>query len=217
MVRQAADPFGGGALERGRGWVRIALGALLVAAGLAPVVAGIAGAVGTANDIEDDAVGRATVRAGEVRDVVRFTVPQGERRDYTVYLLFDGVENDSVVQELMVRDTGCAATMPDGVETRFRGARQGVSATLGKASSVGHFSSQPGAVRVRCAFVSGTRRSERRRAESVPYVVTPGRPSEAAGGALLIVAGVFGALGGGFLGWWGWSRRRRFVSGARAA
>ena len=209
-VGRRADPFGSRATERGPGWIRIALGALLVVAGVATAVAGIVDAVASAGRIEDDAVGRATVRSGEVRDVIRFTVPEGERQRYTVYLLFDGVESNSTVRELMVRDTGCAVDLPDGAETTFRGARQGVSATLGDASSVGHFSSQPGPVRVRCAYITGTRHSERVR-DDVPYVVTPGTPGEASAGALLIVGGVFGALGGGALAWWGWSRRRKFA------
>ena len=210
MVGQSADPFGSLATERGPGWVRVALGALLVVAGIVLTIAGIRDAVDAAGRIEDDAVGRATVRADVARDAVQFTVPEGGRREYTVYLLFDGVESNSEVRELMVRDTGCIATLPDGVETKFRGARQGVAATLGDASSVGHFSSQPGAVLVRCAYVSGTLSSERRRADVVPYVVTPGTPGEASAGVLLIVGGVFGALAGGALVWWGWSRRRRF-------
>ena len=208
MAGQPPDPFGSRRSARGPGWVRIVSGVLLVLAGVATTVAGIVTAVGAGRAIEDDAVGRATVRSGEVRDVVRLTVPDGERRRYTVYLLFDGVESNSTVQELMVRDTGCAATLPDGVETRFRGARQGVSATLGDASSVGHFSSQPGAVRVRCAYISGTRHSERARAETVPYVVTPGTPGDATSGVLLILLGTTGMIGGGFVAWWGWSRRR---------
>jgi hypothetical protein len=209
VVRQSADPFGSRRAERGPGWVRIVLGALVVAAGIAAAVAGIAGAVDSAARIEDDAAARATVSAVDhPAGATGFTVPGGERRDFSVYLLFDGVESNSTVQELMVRDTGCVATLPDGVETVFRGARQGSAATLGKASSVGHFSSQPGRVRVRCAYTSGTRRSERVRADAVPYVVTPGTPGEAGADAIVIVAGVFGAIGGGFLAWWGWTRRR---------
>ncbi|HEV2813315.1 MAG TPA: hypothetical protein VGW10_08695 [Solirubrobacteraceae bacterium] len=209
MVRQSADPFGSRRAERGPGWAGIAAGLLVVAAGVAATVAGIAGAVDTAGAIEEDAVGRGVVRElSATAGVVAFTVPAGDRRDYTVYLLFDGVERNSVVQELMVRDTGCVAVLPDAAETRFRGARQGTAATVGQASSVGHFSSQPGRVRVRCAYVSGTRRSERTRADAVPYVVTPGTPGEAGADVVLILAGVFGAIGGGFLAWWGWTRRR---------
>ena len=209
-VGRTADPFGSRAAERGPGWVRLVLGALLVVAGVAAAIGGIVAAIDAAGRIEDDAVGRATVRSGEVREVVRFAVPEGERRRYTVYLLFDGVESNSTVRDLMVRDTGCAATLPDGVETTFRGARQGVSATLGDASSVGHFSSQPGRVRVRCAYTSGTRSSQRVR-DDVPYVVTPGTPGQASAPIALILGGVFGALAGGALAWWGWSRRRKFA------
>jgi hypothetical protein len=61
---------------------------------------------------------------------------------------------------------------------------------------------------VRCAYGPGTYRSRLRRPERVDYVVTPGNAGAWEGGALLIVAGVFVAIGGGFLIGWGWRRRR---------
>ena len=140
-------------------------------------------------------------------DRIAFTVPEGDRRHFTVYLLFGGVENNSEDQDLAVRDTGCEATMPDGVVTRFRGARQGTSLQLGDAASVGHFSSQPGEVAVRCAYLTSTRSSRRRRPDTVPYVVTPGKPGGADGDVLMTIGGVFVAIGGGFLAWLGWRRR----------
>jgi hypothetical protein len=209
VVRQSADPFGSRHAERGPGWLRIVVGLAVVAAGVAATVVGISGAVAAAGDVEDDAVGRAGLR-----DTVTFTVPDGRRRAYSVWLLFGGVERNSVVRELMVRDTGCTATLPDGARTVFRGARQGTAATLGDASSVGHFSSQTGTVTVRCEYVSGTRRSERVRADDVPFVVSPGTPGEASADVVWIVGGVFGALGGAYLAWSGWRRRRVFSRSA---
>jgi hypothetical protein len=66
----------------------------------------------------------------------------------------------------------------------------------------------PGRVRLHCSYTAGSLRSERRRFDTVPYVVTPGRPTVAGDGTLLIVAGVFGAIGGGFLAGWGLLGRR---------
>lgn len=190
-----------------RGWIRVALGLALVLAGTVVAVVGIFGAVSAHGKIEGDAVARANVRDGGLGAPVTFTVPAGERRDYSVYLLFDGVESNSDVQDLAVRDTGCTATMPDGVLTNFRGARQNVAATIGGAASVGHFTSLPGRVRVQCGYTSGTLSSERRRPGSVPFVVTPGAPSFAGSGVLAILGGVSGAVAGGFLGFWGWRRK----------
>ena len=206
MVEQSADPFGSRPSPRRFGWAGVVVGLLLVLGGIAATIAGIAGAVDSFGAIEDDAVGRATVRAGEVRDTVTFEVPPGDRRHYTVWVLFDGLTSNSDIRELAVRDTGCAAVLPDGVETRFRGARQGTSVTIGDASTVGHFSSQPGRVEVRCAYITGTLRSERQRPDALPYVVSPGKPSGA--DTLTILGGVFGALAGGLVFFLGWRRRR---------
>jgi hypothetical protein len=216
-VSQADDPFGSRHRERGPGWLRIVAGLLIVLGGIGLTVYGIAGAVDAAGKVEGDAVGRATVRDNEVRDVVRFTVPEGERRRYTVWMLFDGYTSNDDLRELMVRDTGCAVDLPGGDETRFRGARQGTSVVLGDAATVGTFTSAAGEVRVRCAYITGTLRSERRRESGVPYVVTPGGPSEFGSDVLLIVGGVFGAIGGGIIAAWGWSRRRRYLRSSVAA
>ena len=203
----AHDPFGSRPTVRRRGWIRVLVGAALIVGGIAAAIIGIGDAIGTHDRIEADAVGRSTVSATEA-GLVRFTVPPGERRHYTVFVLFDGLESNSTIQDLAVRDTGCAATMPDGVQTRFRGARQGIAQTFGHSASIGHFSSQPGRVSVRCAYTSGTRSSERRRPDALPFVVTPGKPSVLDGGVVMIIGGVFGALAGAFLVWWGWRRRR---------
>ena len=205
--RYAADPFGSRPTVRRRGWLRVALGAALLAGCVALAISGISGAVDSREELEEDAVGHGTVREG-LGEPVPFVVPEGERREYSVYLLFGGIESNSDVQELAVRDTGCVAHLPDGAQTRFRGARQDVSTTIGSASSVGHFSSQPGAVFVRCGYVSGAVGSESRRPGAVPYIVTPGSPGEVGAHVLAIIGGVFGAIGGGALLLWGWHGRR---------
>ena len=207
-VRSDDDPFGSRRpTVRRRAWIRVALGAVAVAGGIALAIDGIAGTVDTREQLEDGSVGRGAVRGTGLGEPVAFEVPPGERRHFTVYLLFGGIENNSEVQDLAVRDTGCNALLPDGAQTRFRGARQDVAVTIGHAASVGHFSSQPGRVEVRCGYVSGTRSSERLRPDDVPYIVSPGKPGETVADALRIVGGVFGAIGGGLLLWWGWRRR----------
>lgn len=212
-VRAPADPFGARPTVRRRGWVRIVLGAALLACGLVVSGVGIVGAVRASARLHDDAVGRSVVRAGSA-DAVTFVNGAAARRSYTVYLDFDGVTSNAEVHDLASRDTACVATLPDGAETRFRGARQGVALTLGSAVSVGQFSAQPGRVSLRCAYSSGTRASRVRRPDAVPYLVTPGRPN----GLTSVVGLILGGVAGGLLGAWlllsGWRGRR--VPRARA-
>ena len=202
------DPFGSRPSRRRRGWVRIALGAAALLGGIVATALGILEAVDERGRIESEAVARGVVTDGR-SDPVTFTVPQGERRDYTVYLLFEGRVSREPQQELTVRDTGCTASLPGGGEESFRGARQGVASSIGQASSVGHFTAPPGEVELLCAYTSSTLRSRRLRPDSVRYVVTPGAPSVASGGVLLIVGGVALAIAGGFMVGWGWRGSRR--------
>ena len=203
------DPFGSRPSRRSPGWVRVILGGLLVVASVALIVVGIGKTVESGSGIESDAVARGEVRESvEQTRAVTFEVPPGERRDYTVYLLLTGRDGWENRRDLTVRDTACVAEMPDGVQTRFRGARQGSSTTIGKASSVGHFSSQPGRVAVVCAYTSGTRSSRRIRPETAAYVVTPGTPGEMGLGIAMIVGGATVLVGAGFLIAWGMRRRR---------
>ena len=203
------DPFGGRPSVRRRGWLRIVLGAAAVVAGIVATVMGILDAVDTYDKIEGDAVARGVV--SESSRPVRFEVPEGGSRDYTVYLLFPkgNIINRELEEEAAVRDTACQVALPGGGTHSFRGNRQGVSQTIERASTVGHFSSAAGRVRVHCAYATGSRRTRIRRFDSVDYVVTPGKPTIAGGGTLLIVGGVFGAIGGGFLFGWGWRGSRR--------
>lgn len=205
------DPFGSGSSRRRRGWIRIGLGVLLLVGGIGAAIFGIVQATTEYDRIDEDAVARGTVRDTARPDALRFVSPGPGRRDYTVYLRTGGLGLDSDDEDLTVRDTACVATMPDGVETRFRGARQDIAVTLGSAASVGHFSSQPGTVRVVCAYSSGSRGSRRVRPDAVPFVVTTGRPTLIGGGVLTIVGGVTVALLGGFVLAWGLrgSTRRR--------
>ena len=191
---------------RERGWVGVVLGAVLLVGSLAATAYGIADAVHDYGALEADAVARGEVREGAVEPVA-FRVPEGERQRYTVYLEFGGVESDSVLQERAVGDTDCVVVLPDGVETTFTGARQGFSMQLGDRASVGHFSSQPGPVAVRCAY--GTQVRERGRPAVVPFLVAQGSPSELMGSVLWVLGGVAAGLLGGVLLWLGLRGRRR--------
>lgn len=202
------DPFGARPTQRKPGWIRVVLGSLVVVGAIAMTVVGGLRAIEAGAGIEDDAVARGEVREDGEGRAVAFTVPAGERRDYSVFLLLRGRDNDEDRQELIVRDTACVAEMPDGVETAFRGARQTSATTIGDASSVGHFSSQPGRVTVFCGYSDGTRSSRRIRPEVAAYVVTPGTPGAMSIGIVMLVGGVLLAGGGWYLARWGWRRRR---------
>jgi hypothetical protein len=203
------DPFGSRPSVRRRGWLRMVLGVAALVGGIVVAVFGILEAVESSGNIEGDAVARGTVSVGA--QPLTFDVPAGGTRDYTVYLIFPkgNFVNRELEEDAAVRTTTCRATRPGGDTHTFRGSRQGVAQTIGRASTVGHFASAPGQVRLHCAYVDGSRRSNRRRFDSVPYVVTPGKPTFTGGGTLLIVGGVFGAIGGGFLFGWGWKGSRR--------
>lgn len=174
------------------GWVCAALGLALLVTGVVLLVGGISEAVRSHDRIEDDAVGRGTVRASDASPA-SFVVPAGGRRDYTVYLRTAGGGSDG--DDPVVAATSCEATLPNEDRTRFSGARQGVSVTLGSLASVGHFSSSPGRVRVRCVLGS-TVRSTAFRSDAAEFFVTPGRPSFTGSGILAIIGGVFAILAG---------------------
>jgi hypothetical protein len=207
------DPFGSRQSVRRRGWVRIVLGAAGLVAGIVAAVIGILDAVDTRGKIESDAVARGVVRVsdGEFGPPVSFEAPPGGPHDYSVYLIFakGNVVNREDEEDAAVRSTGCQATLPNERQVTFSGNVQGVATTIGRASSVGSFTSPPGGVEVRCAYGQGSRRTRFRRPDSVAYVVTPGKPSAFGGGVLLIIGGVALALGGGFLIGWGWRGTRR--------
>jgi len=195
------DPFGSRPTRRRRGWIRIVAGAVLLVAGIAAAVAGILSAVAERDRIETEAVARGVIRDGEPGTPLTFRAREGG--EYTVYLIFAGKVGNTTREERAVRDTACTAARPDGTQTDFRGSRQGVATTIGRASSVGHFSTPPGGVAIRCEYAQGSRRSRRLRTDAVAFVVTPGAPSFFGGGVLTIVGGVFAGLAGGFLLGWG--------------
>jgi hypothetical protein len=203
------DPFGARPSRRRAGWVRIVGGLLLVVGGIAASIAGLVGTLATGQDIENRAVARGEVAEGRPITPVTFTVPPGEKRAYSIYLLFGGFVSQEPKQELTVRDTQCQIRLPGGQTTVFRGARQGAAAEIGQAASVGHFTSAPGRAGAFCHYTAGTRSSRRLRPERVAYVVTPGRPSDGFADIGLIVGGVLAATAGGIAVASGARRRRR--------
>lgn len=194
---------------RRRGRIRVVAGVLLVIVGIAGVVGGIVRAVGDSARIEDDAVGRGVLREGASPDAVVFTVPDGGSQDYTVYLRLGGLGVEADDQSLVAGDVSCDVRLPNEGRTGFSGSRQGVSVALGSSVSVGHFSSGPGRVRVRCAFDRGDSRAGVIRAGDVPFVVTAGRPSGAIGGVIAIIGGAFVLAFGIGIAIWGFVATRR--------
>jgi hypothetical protein len=210
-----SDPFGSLPSVRRRGWVRIVLGVACLVAGVVATVVGIAQTAEKGDKITADAVARGVLAAtdGAAGPPVRFAVPAGGERSYTVYLLFDpdNVVNREREEAAAVRDSRCQVRLPNERVVAFGGNAQGVSNSIGRATTVGSFSSPAGGVEVRCAYGEGTYRSRIQRPDRVPYVVTPGSPDGFGGGSGLVLAGVTVAIAGGFLAGWGWRGSRRRV------
>jgi hypothetical protein len=147
--------------RRKRSPLKVLLGLLLIVAGLAGVVVGIVAVIGERDRIEDDAVAEGTLPAQ--LDFI------AETREYRVFVISGNAESDS---------TGTACRTSTGAE--FDGSDQGVSVTLGNASSVGTFDGAA-AMTIACDGPEGVR-----------FIVTP------TGGNLVrsVLTIVFGALVG---------------------
>ena len=176
------------------GTALLAVGVLLMAAGLAALAFGISLAVGQAGAIEDDAVS-----GGIVGDEPRAF--ESAEPGLTVYLDFTGLTNNSVVQDRASGATSCTVTA-EGFEDTFTGARQGVAATLGDYVSVGSFTLPASAGRIACNFT-------RTEFGAVPFLVTPRGTGEVGMSVIVIIGGVTVAGLGGWAAVAGWLRRRR--------
>jgi len=198
MSRPGGLDLGGGRPPRG-GALLIALGAVLLMAGLVIGGYGIVRAVQSNAAIEDDAVATGVVSAvpGEP---VRF---ESDADELSVYLDFDGVTDNSVVQERASGAVGCLVSGQDGSSESFSGARQGTAATVGDYVSVGSFSIPSG--EISCVYTSASSALP----GEVPYVVTLGGTGAAAWPVFIIIGGVTVALLGGWAAVGGWLRRRR--------
>lgn len=106
--------------RRKRGPIRVLVGLLMIVAGLAGVAVGIVAVIGERDRIDDEAVAR-----GELPAELNFNA---EAREYRVFIVGGNAESDSA-------QTGCQTS--GGAD--FNGSSQGVSVTLGNASSVGTF------------------------------------------------------------------------------
>jgi hypothetical protein len=106
--------------RRKRGPIRILVGLLMIVGGLAGVTIGIVAVIGERDRIDDEAVTR-----GELPAELSFTA---EAREYRVFVVSGNAESDSA-------RTACQTST--GAD--FDGSNQGVSVTLGNASSVGTF------------------------------------------------------------------------------
>ena len=104
--------------RRKRGPIRVLFGLLLIVAGFAGVAVGIVAVIGERDRIDDDAVA-----SGNLPAQLDFTA---EDREYRVFVIGGNAESDST-------RTACRTS----TGTEFDGSEQGVSVTLGNASSVG--------------------------------------------------------------------------------
>ena len=169
----AATDAPGALVRRRRNPVWLVLAVLLAGAGGAATAWFLVAQLGNAAGRED-AVGSGRVAAlrGAPTPAVRFT-GQG---DYTVWLETDGVTLSNT-RELIVAATNCTAAFERGGSTRFRGARQGASVTIGDRSTVGTFSMPAGAVALTCSQQPFGRLGRQRALTAErSFFVTPGNP-----------------------------------------
>jgi hypothetical protein len=201
-VGVARDATGRPVSRHRRGWVRVLLGGLLLVGGIVLAGQGILRSIEHRSDAFDEAVGEGRLEGVGPTDPVRFTVDETTGRDFTIYLDTPGTGNDTHLDR-EVQSTECAVVRSDGTDKEILGRIQGTASDIGGLRSVGGFSATPGETTVTCGWRSPNRRLDRGRADSRTFLVTPGTPSDAAGGVLSTIGGVFLALAGGALLAWG--------------
>lgn len=185
------------------GWLLLLVGVPILLGGIGVMVYGIAQAISEANAIRDDAVVR-----GVVSDATGQTYSFESRdREFSVYLDFKGITNNSERFDDATGATVCTIVQPTGGDTVIRGSRQGTAATIGSLASVGGFDLAGSSARIACEY--DRFRGRFRRPDEVPYVVTPHSTGEVARGVVLIISGVAIAVGGGWLAILGHLRRRK--------
>lgn len=193
-----------------RGWVRVALGAALLAGGIAAAASGILTSIEFRSNALDDAVGQGRLEGVGPTDPVSFIVDDATGEDFTIFLDTPGTGNSTHL-EREVRSTECTVARSDGTEQEVLGRAQGAASDVGGLRSVGGFSATPGETTVTCGWRPPVRRLDRGRADSRTFLVSPGAPSLAADGVVVILAGVFTAIGGGALLAWGLHGRRELA------
>jgi hypothetical protein len=150
--------------RRKRGPIRIIVGLLLIIAGIAGVALGIVAVIGERDRLDDE-----SVASGNLPGQLDFTA---EQREYRVFVVGGNAESDSTA-------TACRTS----TGTEFDGSDQGVTVTLGNASSVGTFDGA-GRMSIACDGPEGVR-----------FIVTP-KGGNLVRSILIIVGGaLIGALG----------------------
>lgn len=170
--------------------------------GVALAVGGIRASIEFRSDAFDDAVGEGRLEGVGPTDPVRFVVDEATGEDFTIFLDTPDTGNSTRLDR-EVQSTECTVVRSDGTEQEVLGRLQGVASDIGGLRSVGGFSATPGETTVTCGWRAPNRRLDRGRADSRPFLVSPGAPSAAADGVLAILAGVGVALAGGALLAWG--------------
>jgi hypothetical protein len=206
-VGVARDATGQPVSVHKRGWVRIIVGGVLLVGGVALAGLGIFGAIDHRSDALDGAVGRGVLEGVGPTEPVTFVASADTGDDFTIYLDQPGGGNDLPL-EREVQSTECTVRRSDGTDKEVLGRIQGVASDIGGLRSVGGFSAPPGETVVTCGWRAPVPRLDRVRADQRTFVVSPGKPSDAAGGVLLTLAGITAALAGGALVAWGLHGRR---------
>lgn len=189
----AATDAPGATVRRRRNPLWLLAAVLVGVTSLAGIAWFVAAQVGNGPD-EGDTVARGRVAAldGRPTAAVRFTAAAGK---YTVWLDTSGIGN-SQTRDVVVAATACAARFADGRGTRFRGAAQGSSVTIGAQSTVGVLDAPAGEVAVTCAQTRfGRRRGFGRLRTERPFRVVAGDASVGWAPWAALFAGSFALFG----------------------
>ena len=163
--------------RRKRGPIRVLFGLLMIVAGMVGVGVGIVAVIGERDRIDDEAVAR-----GALPQQLDFTA---ELREYRVFVIGGDAESQAT-------QTACQTS--SGAD--FSGSSQGVSVTLGNASSVGTFDAPAGAMTIACDGPEGA-----------SFVVTPTGDGLLRSILMIVFGALIGAAGLG-LAIWGLIGRR---------
>ena len=165
--------------RRGPGSWALLVGALTIdMIGIALVIAGVVLLTSTHSATMANPAAAGTI--GSDNPVV-VDVPPGGPRNYTIWLIQDGIENSEVLED-QVASTTCVVRTAAG-EEELSGAFQSTSVAIGDEHSIGWFAAPPGETRVRCGWTRAARTDDR------AFVITEGTPDIALWPIVLMVAG----------------------------
>lgn len=178
-VGRVQNADGSPVVVRRRHPVRLTLGILVSALGLAVGIGGIVVLVRSHAAVMDAELARSTVGSDQP---VTFEAAPGGRHPYTIWIAQQGIENSEDLED-EVASTTCTIRFADGTSEEIRGAFQSTSVVIGDEHSIGWFDAPPGDVALRCGWSRPARSANR------TFMVTPGMPDTVGWPIMMILGG----------------------------